>query len=211
MLKVLIVAPYASVRAGLQVLLAQSGQVEVVGEASGSEDLKHLIGDSRHDSLLLDYSSMDGPAVIALAAQAEIPLVVLGDDRDGYRSLAAVAQGGWGYLLKDAEGDEITGALLAAASGVAALDRSLVTTLPDSAKRADLGAEAASGTESLTARELDVLQLMASGLPNKTIASRLGISQHTVKFHVAAILSKLGASSRTEAVTLGARRGLVAL
>ena len=65
--------------------------------------------------------------------------------------------------------------------------------------------------ETLTVRETEVLQLVAQGLPNKIIASRLGISLHTVKFHVAAILAKLNASSRTEAVTLGARRGYVVL
>ena len=65
--------------------------------------------------------------------------------------------------------------------------------------------------ETLTTREREVLALMARGLPNKQIAARLSISLHTVKFHVASVLAKLGASSRTEAVTLGARRGAVSL
>jgi DNA-binding NarL/FixJ family response regulator len=73
------------------------------------------------------------------------------------------------------------------------------------------GGETTSPGETLTAREIQVLQLMAQGLPNKIIAARLGISLHTAKFHVASILSKLGAASRTEAVTLGARHGFVAL
>ena len=182
-----------------------------MGEASGSEDLKHFISDSPPDVILLDFSSMDGPAVIALAAEGEIPIVVLGEDRAGFRSLTAAASRGWGYLLKDAEGEEIIGALRAAASGVAALDRSLVAELAEFVGPAAVDANLASPGALLTARELEVLQLMARGLPNKTIAARLGISQHTVKFHVAAILSKLGASSRTEAVTLGARNGFVAL
>src|SRR5688500_4209012 len=154
---------------------------------------------------------MDGPAVISLAAEVQIPLVVLGEDRRGFRSLADSMSAGWGYLLKDAEGEEIAGALLAAASGIVALDRSLAGEFAESAQPTAIGSDAVSHRESLTARELEVLQLIARGLPNKTIAGQLGISQHTVKFHVAAILSKLGASSRTEAVTLGARRGLVAL
>ena len=68
-----------------------------------------------------------------------------------------------------------------------------------------------SGSEALTPRELEVLRLLAQGLPSKTIAGRLAISEHTVKFHVGAIMGKLGAASRTEAVTLAIRRGLVAL
>ena len=67
------------------------------------------------------------------------------------------------------------------------------------------------GADDLTPREKEVLQFIALGLANKTIAGRLGISEHTVKFHVASLLSKLGAASRTEAVLLGARRGLVVL
>jgi len=96
--------------------------------------------------------------------------------------------------------------------GLAVLDAGLVSVLtaanapPDRSPPAD---DAPGVT--LTARETEVLQLMARGLPNKIIAARLGISLHTAKFHVAAILAKLNASSRTEAVTLGARRGLVAL
>jgi DNA-binding NarL/FixJ family response regulator len=63
--------------------------------------------------------------------------------------------------------------------------------------------------EALTPREVEILQLLAAGLGNKEIASRLGISDHTVKFHVASVIGKLGAASRTEAVTLGIRHGLV--
>ena len=70
---------------------------------------------------------------------------------------------------------------------------------------------AAGAGEPLTPRERDVLQLMAEGLPNKLIAARLSISEHTAKFHVSAIMTKLGAASRTEAVTIGARRGLLIL
>ena len=74
----------------------------------------------------------------------------------------------------------------------------------------DTAVPAAAG-EDLTPREREVLAQLALGLPNKTIARRLGISEHTAKFHVAAVMAKLGAASRTEAVRLGARRGLVAL
>ena len=71
--------------------------------------------------------------------------------------------------------------------------------------------DTAEGGEELTPREVEVLSLLSEGIPNKTIARRLGISEHTVKFHVGSVLSKLGASSRTEAVTIAARRGLILL
>jgi zinc/manganese transport system substrate-binding protein len=98
-------------------------------------------------------------------------------------------------------------ALRAVAAGLVVLDPRAAPALVAAAPR--LATE--SPAESLTARERDVLALVAQGLPNKTIAQRLAISEHTVKFHVGAILAKLGAASRTEAVRLAARRGLIAL
>jgi len=104
----------------------------------------------------------------------------------------------------------------AAAAGLVALDPAAVSRLSLPAAEEDVEAgddeeSPAPADATLTAREGEVLRLMALGLPNKTIASRLGISLHTAKFHVAQILAKLGATSRTEAVTLGARRGLITL
>src|SRR5260370_19153247 len=127
--------------------------------------------------------------------------------------LARCSLRGWAYLLKEGDAVEITGAVRGAAAGLVVLARSLAPLLAAAAPRVPDGplADAPLSGEGLTAREREVLQLMARGLPNKQIASRLTISQHTVKFHVASILAKLGATSRTEAVTLGARRGHVIL
>jgi two-component system nitrate/nitrite response regulator NarL len=95
------------------------------------------------------------------------------------------------------------------ATGLTVLDPSLISEL--SALLVARTSGNTVGEESLTPRETEVLQLLAGGLPNKSIAAQLGISEHTAKFHVSAVLSKLGAASRTEAVTTAARRGLLLL
>jgi DNA-binding CsgD family transcriptional regulator len=119
----------------------------------------------------------------------------------------------FGALLRDATPDEIVPAITAVASGLITLDRRLAGDLFAASQRvaATTTERPAASDEPLTARELEVLQLMAQGLPNKTIAARLHISEHTAKFHVSAIMMKLGAASRTEAVTRGARLGLLIL
>ena len=115
-------------------------------------------------------------------------------------------------LRRDATGAEIVEAIRAVGGGLVALDRRLAgsalatATTPSSADEDESAIQ-----EPLTPRELDVLQLLAQGLPNKTIARSLRISEHTAKVHVSAIMVKLGAASRTEAVTRAARRGLLML
>jgi len=117
---------------------------------------------------------------------------------------------GFGALPRDAGTEEIVAALMAVASGLTALDRSLaLEALSGLARRPPEPINEQS--EPLTAREREVLQLLAQGIPNKQIAQRLSISEHTVKFHVSAIMTKLGAASRTEAVTTAARRGWLLL
>jgi len=231
-IRVLIVAAYQSGRAGLHALLlagtengGAAGEFGVVGEASDPAELTRLLPDLRPDVVLLDEARA-GEAARALEAiagsgpPAACGLIVLAAEA-GTNDFAALAprladharEGGWAYLSKEADASEIVAAARAAAVGLAVLDAGLVSVLA-SAASAPLDrqpADSAAPGETLTARETEVLQLVARGLPNKIIASRLGISLHTAKFHVAAILAKLNASSRTEAVTLGARRGLVAL
>ena len=110
-------------------------------------------------------------------------------------------------LPPDASGAEILAAIHAAAAGMAAIDTSELEYL---SRRHDAATRRAPAT-ALTGRELEVLRMLADGAANKTIAWKLGISEHTVKFHVAQILAKLNAGTRTEAVTLGIRQGLILL
>jgi DNA-binding NarL/FixJ family response regulator len=134
--------------------------------------------------------------------------VVLSDDPSQPAQLARAGLRGWACLARDVDAEQLDLAVRSAEAGLVLLDLPLAAT--------SLAAPAAVSivspmTEPLTARELQVLQLVAQGLPNKGIARRLGISENTAKFHVASLTGKLGASSRTEAVTIAARRGLILL
>ena len=187
--------------------------------ASGTESLPGVLE-------LLARANKAGETIgDAERENAPAALVVLGDaaQRDIVRLFAAENLPGWAYLLREtADGPQIARATRAAASGLVVLDKSISPISSGFAQKKTaspslvpvLGAarlpEPLPG-ETLTPRETEVLQLMAQGLPNKIIAARLKISLHTAKFHVAQILGKLAATSRTEAVTIGARRGYVIL
>jgi two-component system, NarL family, response regulator YdfI len=222
--RVLIIAGYASVRAGLHALLAAEPCVQVLGAVEEIGDpLARLLSDLKPDALLLDTSGDDrGDSIGCLlpllpTPDEEMPapaVVVLGDEpEEDLPRLSEAALPGWGYLWREADGPQIVGAVLAASAGLVVLDRSLslpTAPMPERATPARPVTDEYPG-DALTPREIEVLQLMAEGLPNKIIASRLKISLHTAKFHVAQILGKLAATSRTEAVTIGARRGYVML
>jgi NarL family two-component system response regulator YdfI len=201
------VAAYASVRAGLHALLAGVDDFAVVGEVGNSVELERVLPDVQPDVVIYDLSDADRERIIEVVSGSEAGLVVLGEERVGYRSLVGSSLSGWAYLLKEnAETTEIAGVVRGVEAGLIVLDRSLSFMLHHTNETLYTQQDRDDG-EPLTARELEVLQLMAQGLSNRLIAERLFISLHTVKFHVASILAKLGASSRTEAVTLGARRG----
>ena len=213
--RVLIVAPYASLRAGLEALLAEESDCRVVGAAAGSEELENLLPELRPDALLVDgeQTTEEFGNILTLAVAAEIPLVALGENGDELGRLLDGDAPAWAYLRREAEGGEIAAALRALASGLVVIDRALARRLQVAppAAAAPTVAGTLSGRETLTGRERQVLEWMAQGLANKQIAGKLAISLHTVKFHVASILAKLGAGSRTEAVTIGARNGMVTL
>lgn len=215
MIRILIVAPYAFLRAGLEALLAEEAQCRVVGAASGSGELESLLADTRPDVILVDSEEDkdEFARILGLAVGAEVGIALLGEEPEFVARLLSSEATAWAYLRREAEGAEIASALQAVASGLVVLDRAFTEHL-----RVDAVVEtnpvlpvSLLSRETLTSRERQVLELMAEGLANKQIAARLAISLHTVKFHVASILAKLGAASRTEAVTLGARNGMVTL
>lgn len=186
-----------SVRLGLAALLAEHGH-EVVPVEQADEAAVYLL------------DAPEQPAVDGLAARrySDMPraAVVLSDDPLMTAQLAQAGLRGWACLGRDADGTELDLAVRAAEAGLVLLG------LPVAANTlAPPPAGARASAEPLTPRELQVLQLVAQGMPNKGIARALTISENTAKFHVASLSGKLGASSRTEAVTLAARRGLILL
>jgi DNA-binding NarL/FixJ family response regulator len=213
MIRVLVAAALPTVRAGLASVLRAEPGFEVVGEAASAGDLLALAASSQPEVALLELESgqeeLTG-AVWQLADEAPgTALVLLCDAEEGWAA-EALRAGVRGVLARAATAAEITAATLAAARGLVVLQPAAVRALaPPERVPAPLGL--AVGAEALTPRELEVLRLVSEGLGNKIISRRLGISEHTVKFHVGAIMAKLGAASRTEAVTQAARRGLIML
>ena len=212
MIRVFIVAASPLVRAGLENLLA-ARDVEVVGSTATMETIAGQLSDAAPDVLLMDSSGEPVEpmleSILASGLAADMRVVLLGDGMTAATSTDALRGGIHAALPGDISPEQLIAALQAAANGLLVLHPSHASEgLPaGSAPQRALDELA----ESLTRRELEVLQMLAAGLSNKEIAARLSISEHTVKFHVASILGKLGAASRTEAVSLGIRRGLVLL
>ena len=211
MIRVFIVAASRLARAGLQNLLA-GHSVEVVGNGT-MESLARELADIELDAVLIDASGEQYEAVLESITEsdlnAEAAIVLLTDQAPPGFLANAFREGIRAVLPSDVSPDQLVAALQAAAAGLLVVRTSDVqaafpATVPASQSFDELA-------EPLTRREREVLQMLAAGLGNKEIATRLGISDHTVKFHVASILGKLGAESRTEAVSLGIRRGLVLL
>jgi NarL family two-component system response regulator YdfI len=198
-IRVLIAAPSAVTRAGLEALAASSPELQVVGSGADLAGVEEL----RPDVVLASVGWEE-------LAPGTASVVLLTNDARPAWSLEAVRHGVRAMLGRDASQSEILAAVEAAANDLAVVDpRELegwLAAAPPGAARATDGAAAA-----LTARELEVLRMMADGAANKIIAWKLGVSEHTAKFHVGSVMAKLGAASRTEAVTIGIRRGLVLL
>jgi DNA-binding NarL/FixJ family response regulator len=195
--RVLVISDDALARAGLASLVA-GREVSVVGQGA-PEDAAALLASSQPDVVAWDL----GPAAEPLGGAADVPLVaILWDEAQGP---VAVAAGARGIVLRDTAPERLVAALEAAARGLVVLDPALAQLLP---RRRPSPPDL---VEPLTPRENEVLQHLAEGRSNKSIAARLGISEHTAKFHVNAILGKLGAGTRTEALAQAARLGLVLL
>ena len=198
-LRVLVVATSPALRAGLVSLLAKDRLLDpIVAE-------RVELGDAgaAPSAIVVDYSMGEPEEILSIAeAFPASPLVMIGADpaADGPGlSGAPVA-----YLPGDVDAAALAAAVHAAAAGLIVLDPSVV-----GATGVHAHARTSENAETLTAREREVLLLVAEGLPNKAIARELGISEHTAKFHVGSLLGKLGAASRTEAVTLATRRGIL--
>ena len=205
MIRIVIADDHAVVRAGLAQLLGTFPDVELVGAAADGEEAVALCAERRPDVVLMDLEMpvLDGIAATARirAAQPEIAVVVLTSFSDRERILRALDAGAAGYLLKDAEPDELGKAIRAAARGESPLD--------PKAARALLSSRAATGAAApLSEREREVLAMVAEGLPNKVIAQRLSISEKTVKAHLTSVFRQIGVTDRTQAALWAQRNGI---
>ena len=210
-IRILIADDHPVVRDGLAAMLGTQPDFEVVATAANGQEAVRLAAELRPDVVLLDLEmpELDGVEALArlrAASPAVRALVFTAFDTDE-RILGAVRAGAQGYLLKGAPRDELFRAIRVVSQGGSLLQPVVASKLLQRMARP----AAADAPAALTGREVEVLRLLAQGRANKEIAADLVISERTVKFHVSAILSKLGAGNRTEAVRLAVQRGLVSM
>jgi DNA-binding NarL/FixJ family response regulator len=202
---VLIVDDHPALRAGLEQMLEASGDLEVVGSASGGREGVALAKARQPDVVLMDLEmpDLDGAAATReiLTQDTGAKVVVLTSFGDRSRILEALDAGAIGYLLKDAEPDDLVRAVKAAANGDAPLDpRAAREVLADQRDRP--------AAREVSEREREILALVAAGHANKVIALRLGISHKTVRNTLSAACRKIGATDRTQAALWAQRNGL---
>jgi DNA-binding NarL/FixJ family response regulator len=205
-------ALYAADAAAIESLaaLARDAGCELVGQAHTPLALARLLDRNQADAILASPLPGIEPALGLAERRAPFIVIAASDDDDMATMRAALLAGAAALLPVETDADGLRLALDALAHGLSLVPSALRASLACGDQICASPAETAPA-ETLTPRELEVLAALADGASNKAIARRLGISFHTVKFHVAAILEKLDADSRTEAVAEGARRGLVML
>ncbi|HMV97209.1 MAG TPA: response regulator transcription factor [Anaerolineales bacterium] len=202
MIRVAVVSPNSALRVGLRELLGRQPDIQVIGEAVDLESVHEM------EAEVFVLASVSSGRLLENSITS--PILFLTDDIESVRMVLGSKVRAWGVLSLEATEDELAAAVRAVGEGLWVGAPGLVgEMIRFSGRRESLGEE--SLTEQLTAREKEVIQLMAQGLANKQIALSLGISEHTVKFHLSSLYSKLGISSRTEAIKRGIELGLISL
>jgi DNA-binding NarL/FixJ family response regulator len=200
-----VVAPTPVTRAGLRSMLANAEGIEVrvVGEATSPTDPSAL---SEADVVLLADEELLEEVSMAVAEDGTQALVLVSEEEHAVSRLRAMQLRGWGLVPPDAPPEELAAAVAAAGQGLIVLPKTLSERLLQ-----EPAPSVGELSETLTAREREVLDLLAHGLKNADIAGELHISEHTVKFHISSLYAKLGVNNRAEAVSRGARHGLITL
>jgi two-component system, NarL family, response regulator YdfI len=192
-------------RAGLESIVRGHPEFHLAGSFGAMARLLSFARSTELDVILIDSDSVRDLLLEPISNAAIVLLTEVCDARSISRLLRSGVRA---ILSRESAPDDVLSAIYAAHDGLVLLStptaESLATVYGDQPLEVEVGL-----SEEITSRETDVLRMLAEGLVNKDIAVRLGISEHTVKFHISSILDKLGASTRTEAVTLGIRRGLV--
>ena len=203
-IRVLLAAASGVRRAGLETLIRNTAALTLVGSLQSTRSLAQHLRDLDPDVILIDAEPVQ-----SLDPAISTPIVVLIDEPDATWTAQALRSGVKAILPRDADMEDVVAALRAAYAGLVLLDHEIMQELVAKIRTpSDQDNEVA---DELTPREIEVLRMLAEGLGNREMAVKLGISDHTVKFHISSILDKLNASSRTEAVTLGIRMGLILL
>jgi two-component system, NarL family, response regulator LiaR len=206
-IRVMLVDDHTMVRRGLATFLKVYHDLELAGEAESGEAAIELCAQAKPDVILMDLKmpGMDGADTTRLIRQKfpEVQVIALTSFKEQQMVQNALQAGAIGYLLKDVSADDLARAIRSAYVGRATLSPEATQALVQAANQPH-----ATGYN-LTERERDVLGLMVEGLNNTQIAGRLVVSPSTIKTHVSNILSKLGVTSRSEAVALALRSGLV--
>lgn len=207
-IRVLLVDDHSVVRSGLSAFLMVFDDLELVGEASNGHEAVRLCTQVKPDVVLMDLMmpEMDGAAATKAIREKcpGIQVIVLTSFKEDDLVQSALESGAIGYLLKNVGADELAAAIRAAYAGRPTLAPEAAQALIHVATHRETACQ-----YDLTEREREVLALMIQGLSNPDIAEKLIVSKSTVKFHVSSILSKLGVSSRTEAVALALQQHLV--
>ncbi len=202
MIRVTIVSPNSALRIGLRELLGRQPDIKVVGETVDLESVNEM------ETEVVVLASVSSARFVN--GKSNFAILFLTDDVESVRGMLNSNTQAWGILSPDATEDELTAAVRAVGEGLWVGAPGLVQSLIRLSGRRESSSEE-SLVEQLTAREMEVIQLMAQGLANKQIALSLSISEHTVKFHLSSLYAKLGISSRTEAVKRGIELGLISL
>jgi two-component system, NarL family, response regulator YdfI len=204
-IRIAVVATSAVRRAGLESIVRSHADFHLAGNFGAVASLVSFARNAELDVIIIDSDSIRD---LLLEPISEVAIVLLTEVPDA-RSVARLLRIGVRAILsRESDPENVLSAIYAVYDGLVLLSTATAESL--AAVYGDQPLEVEDGvSEELTSRETEVLRMLAEGLANKEIAARLGISEHTVKFHISSILDKLGASTRTEAVTLGIRRGIV--
>jgi DNA-binding NarL/FixJ family response regulator len=204
-IRVVLADDHVVVRAGLRAMLEGDEEIDIVGEAANGTEAIALARRVEPDVILMDLRMPDVDGVTATATireqEPDVHVLVLTTYETDADIVRAVGAGATGYLLKDATRDEVLRAIRSAAAGEAALASRVASRLMNRMR--------APGEEALTAREIEVISLVARGQTNKEIANALYLSEATIKTHLLHVFAKLGVDDRTEAVTVAAKRGIL--
>lgn len=213
-IKVLLVDDHTVVLKGLAFFLSTQEDLELVGEASNGKEALVKVGETHPDVVLMDLymPEMDGVEATGCIKKEypDVKVIVLTSFSDQAHVLPALRAGSSGYILKDVEPDQLVEAIRSAYKGNIQLHPDIANALLSQTSPVEEKEEEPSiQVDVLTARENEVLQLLAKGMSNKEIASVLVITEKTVKAHVSSILSKLNLSDRTQAALYAVKNGIV--